>query len=93
MNVPNKFITPLDDDDDIINKLEDLVKNSTKARLRQRAHAIILSSKRLSIDEIALICGVVRNTVSSWIDNWEQLGFDGLQDKDRPGGPSKLNES
>lgn len=92
MNVPNKFITPLDDDD-IINKLEDLVKNSTKARLRQRAHAIILSSKRLSIDEIALICGVVRNTVSSWIDNWEQLGFDGLQDKDRPGGPSKLNES
>ena len=47
MNVPNKFITPLDDD--VINTLEDLVKNSTKARLRQRAHAIILSSKRLSI--------------------------------------------
>jgi len=83
------FISPLDEN--IFNDLDDLVKNSNKARVRQRAQAIILSSKRLSIDEIAVICGVVRNTVSSWIDNWEQLGLDGLCDKDRPGGPPKLN--
>jgi transposase len=89
MNVPNKFISPLDED--LLNDLNDLVKNSQKARVRQRAQAIILSSKQLSIDEIAEICGVVRNTVSAWIDNWEQLGLDGLHDKDRPGGPPKLN--
>jgi len=40
MNVPNKFISPLDED--IFNALDDLVKNSKKARVRQRAQAIIL---------------------------------------------------
>jgi len=47
MNVPNKFISPLDEE--LLNKLDDLVKNSNKARVRQRAQAIILSSKQLSI--------------------------------------------
>ena len=33
-----------------------------------------------------------RDTVSSWIDNFEHLGVDGLRDKPRSGGPPKLNE-
>ncbi len=90
MNVPNKFVST--DDEDVIKRLESLVKDSKTAQVRQRAHAIILSSKRFSIDEIAKICGVVRNTVSSWITNWENFGFEGLHDKERPGGPPKLNE-
>ncbi len=91
MNIANKFVSPLDED--VINKLESLVKNSESARVRQRAQAIILSSKKFSIDEIASVCGVVRNTVSSWITNWEELGFEGLHDKARPGGPPKLSPS
>ncbi len=91
MNVPNKFVSPLDED--VTQKLELLVKNSEKARVRQRAHAIILSSKKFSIDEIASIFGMGRNAVSSWITNWEQSCLDGLNDKERPGGPTKLNDS
>ncbi len=89
MNVPNKFVTPLNEE--MIKKLELLVKNSEKSKVRQRAHAIILSSKQFSIDEIASILGVGRNVVSSWITKWEHLGFDGLYDQERPGGPTKLN--
>ncbi len=91
MNVPNKFVSI--DDEDVLKKLESLVKKSEKAKVRQRAHAIILSSKKFSIDEMASIYAVGRNAVSSWITLWELLGFDGLHDKDRPGGPSKLNDS
>jgi len=90
MNVANKFVSPLDDE--IINKLKSLVKSSEKARVRQRAQAIILSSKKISIDEIANVCGVGRDAVSSWINNWENSGFDGLEDRARPGGPSKLSD-
>ncbi len=55
MNVPNKFVFPLDED--VVKKLEFLVKDSKKAKIRLRANAIILSSKGFSIDEIAKICG------------------------------------
>jgi transposase len=91
MNVPNKFITPLDKN--VVKKLELLIKNSEKARVRQRAQAIMLSSKKFSIDEIAKISGVGRNSISSWISRWEKLGFEGLADNSRPGGPPKLNDS
>ena len=43
MNVPNKFVSPLDDD--VVKKLESIIKNSKNAKVRQRAQAIILSSK------------------------------------------------
>ncbi len=91
MKIPNKFITPLDNH--AAKKLEFLAKNSKQARVPQRAKAILLSSKKVSINEIAKKCGVGRNAVSAWIDNWEKLGFEGLADKERPGGPPKLNES
>jgi transposase len=91
MNVPNKFVSPLNEK--MLKQLDSLVKHSENIRVRQRAHAIILSSNKFSIDEIASIFSVGRNAVSSWITKWEQLGFDGLNDKDRPGGPSKLNDS
>ncbi|HIE01211.1 MAG TPA: helix-turn-helix domain-containing protein [Thiotrichaceae bacterium] len=41
--------------------------------MRQRAHAIILSSKQFSIDEIVSIFGVGRNVVSYWITKWEHF--------------------
>jgi len=58
-----------------------------------RAQSIILSSKGYSIDEIADIADVYRNAVSSWIENWEEHGFESLHDKPRSGAPSRLTES
>jgi len=42
---------------------------------------------------IAKICRADRDTVSSWIDKWEQFGFEGLKDKAREESPCILNES
>ena len=65
--------------------LEELQKKEQTARVRTRAHAILLSSRGFSIDEIANVFNVHRDSASSWIDAWESSGFDGLRDRPRSG--------
>ncbi|EDN66470.1 Transposase, IS630 [Beggiatoa sp. PS] len=91
MKVAVKFVYPLTEEQ--TNELKDIIKNSEKARTRQRAHAILLSSDGFSVGEIAKICKVDRDTISRWIDKWEQLGLEGLKDKPRPGNPGILIQS
>jgi len=62
-------------------------------RVRKRAQGILLSSKRYSIDKIADILEVHRDSVSSWFQAWETSGIAGLFDKPKSGAPSLLDES
>jgi len=91
MNTPHKFVSPLDETQ--IALLKDIIKDDPSARVRNRAHAILLSSKGYSIDEISDICDIFRNTVSLWISRWEENGLESLYDKPRSGAPPKLTES
>jgi transposase len=61
-------------------------------RIRRRAHAILLSGSGKTVNEIAEIFGIRRETVTFWLNNWEQSGPLGLADKARPGAPPKLSE-
>ncbi len=70
--------------------LEMTVKQDASSRARARAHSILLSSRGTTINEIATIYQVDRDTVSSWIKNWEQQGIESLHDKPRSGRPPKL---
>jgi len=67
--------------------LEFAYKNHLSARVRSRAHIIILSSKGYPLQEIADICEMTRQTVSAVIDRWEASGLIGLYDGPRPGKP------
>jgi transposase len=91
MNKPNKYVR-MPNEDQLI-QLKDLMKNSHSARVRMRSHSIVLSSEGYSIDKIADIYHVDRDSVSSWIDRWEQSGTEGLYDKPRSGKPPALTES
>jgi transposase len=62
--------------------------HAEKPALRRRAHAIVLSHKRYSINQISDILAVTRETVSLWFDAWEADGLEGLRDKARPGRPA-----
>ena len=88
MKIPVKFVSPLNEDQS--NELRNIIKTSDKPRVRQRANAILLSSKKFSIDKIAEISGRSRDTVSSWIDKWEQFRINSLEDKPRSGNPGLL---
>ncbi len=91
MKVPVKFVSKLKEEQ--IKELNEVIKDCQKVQSRRRAQAILLSGQNYSIDEIAKIVNVNRNTVSIWIDKWEQEGLIGLEDKPRCGSPSILTES
>src|SRR5262249_20769595 len=56
-----------------------------------RAHAILLSERRYSLEQIADIYQVDRDRVSQWLEWWEAEQRAGLDDGPRSGRPPKLN--
>jgi transposase len=73
--------------------LQEMMEKDTSARVRKRAHSILLSDDGFTIEEIQTICFVNdRDTVSGWIDAWEERGIEGLSDRPRSGRPPALNE-
>ena len=89
MNVPNKFVEILSEED--YAKLVENQRKSENFRVRNRSHAILLSFEKYSIEEIAKICGVHRNAVSRWINRWNERGLTGLGDVEKNGRPPILN--
>lgn len=88
MNVPNKFVKILSEED--YTKLVENQQKSENFRVRNRSHAILLSFQKYSIDEIAKICGAHRNAVSRWINRWNEFGLEGLSDVEKEGRPPIL---
>jgi transposase len=80
-----KFVQPLSPNEK--KKLNRIIRSSDQYRARQRAHAIILSERKYSVDLISNIFDVHRDTVSRWIDVWYERGLDGLYDAPKPGRP------
>jgi len=88
MNIPNKFAKTLSDEE-----RKKLIENHQKHpnfRVRHRSHAILLSHQGSTREEIARICRVQRDTVSLWIDAWQEFGCQGLEDNRRSGRPPIL---
>lgn len=90
MKTPTKFVKPLTDEQH--EQLKEIMKSQAPQRKRMRAHAILLSARHYSINQIADIYQVDRDRVSEWLDWWEQYQFDGLDDDPRSGRPPKLTE-
>lgn len=75
------------------NTLYDLMRNSKSFKVRRRAHAILLSSKKFKIDQLAAIFDVDRDTISDWLQRWEKSGIGGLNDAARSGRPRKKTKT
>jgi transposase len=89
MKTPTKFVPPLTVEEQ--SELQALMKTSPE-HIRCRAHAILLSARRYSIEQIADIYEVDRDTVSLWLRAWEQDGSAGLGDQPGRGRKPLLNE-
>jgi len=83
-----KEIFPLTDAEVIT--LKEVIADHPNGRMRQRAEAVLLSHRGYQLGEIAHIVDLHRNTVSIWLDVWEDEGLMGLRDRDRSGCPSTL---
>ncbi len=85
---PTRFVKELTAEDrEILRHLRD--EGQTR-RIRQRAHAVLLSEKGHSVNQLAATFEVARDTVRDWLDNWERNGVEGLDDKPRTGKPPTL---
>ena len=69
-------------------KLKDIYKNDPSFRVRERAHAILLSNNGFTIDQLAKIFEVDRDSISSWFNRWENKGLEGLSDLPKSGRPA-----
>jgi transposase len=74
-------------------QLSALMKSTAPQRTRMRAHAVLLSARRYSLEQIADIYQVDRDRVSQWLEWWEAEQVAGLDDDPRSGRPPKLTES
>lgn len=72
-------------------QLTALFKYHHSYSVRRRAHSILLSTDGFTIDEIACIYQVHRDTVRTTFDRWETKGLDGLFDGPKSGRPPKLS--
>lgn len=88
MKVPTKFITTLSEEEH--NRLIKNHQTGSNFRVRNRSHAILLSYAQFPIAEIARICRVDRDTVSGWLDSWNEFQFKGLEDEEKSGRPTGL---
>lgn len=88
MKIPTKFVKTLSNEEH--SKLIENHQTSDNFRIRNRSHAILLSYSKFPIAEIAKICRLDRDTISLWIDNWNEFGNGGLEDEGKPGRPPIL---
>jgi transposase len=91
MKTPTKFVKPLTTEQR--EQLSALMKSAAPQRTRMRAHAVLLSERRYSLEQIADIYQVDRDRVSQWLEWWEAEQVAGLDDDPRSGRPPKLTES
>tara|TARA_R110000796_G_scaffold232719_1_gene351152 strand:+ start:1108 stop:1353 length:246 start_codon:yes stop_codon:yes gene_type:complete len=78
-----RFVAPLTESEQ--QTLVSAYRQGEKRALRRRAHAILLSHQRHTINQTSEILQVRRDAVSRWFQQWEESGLDGLIDKPRSG--------
>src|SRR5947209_15826876 len=89
MKPPTRSIKPLSAEQRTT--LKQLMQAHPNHRVRMRAHAVLLSDRRYSLDQIADIFEVDRDTVRAWLMRWDDDHTDGLDDDPRPGRPATLS--
>jgi len=70
--------------------LENTLTHDASPRARARAHSLLLSARGMTINAITTISPVDRDTVATWIRQWEHDGPASLHDQPRSGRPPKL---
>ena len=84
-----RYVAPLNAQ--TIAELEALMKTHPVHQVRQRAHAILLSAKHYRINQLADIFDVDRDTITNWLNRWDQGGLDGLLNQPRSGRPRTIS--
>ena len=84
-----KFVSSLTDADRAA--LEQVHRDAPAHRPRQRAQAVLLSARGYTLEQLADLFQAHRDTVSGWLDAWQERGLAGLEDAPKPGRTPKID--
>jgi transposase len=79
------------DAEDMVFALQDEIRRNDEARYDHRLHALLLVAQGMSCRQVAQLLGDAPRTIAYWVNRFENEGFAGLVDADRPGRPCRLN--
>jgi transposase len=87
----DRFVRPLTETQR--QELQHIWKEHDSHRTRCRAHAVLLSDRGWTINDLCEAFEVSRPTASGWLQRWEAEGIGGLEDEPRSGAPPKLGQT
>lgn len=76
----------------LVAALQEEIRRSDEARYDHRLHAILLVAQGMTCPEVASRFGDSVRAVQRWVHRFEEEGFAGLAEADRPGRPPRLND-
>jgi transposase len=68
------------------------IDRSEESRYDHRLHGLLLVAKGMSARQAALLIDESERTVQRWVNRFEEIGFAGLQEGERPGRPKRLEQ-
>lgn len=68
------------------------IERNDESRYDHRLHGLLLVANGMSARQAALWLSESERTVQRWVNRFEQIGFAGLQEGERPGRPRRLSE-
>jgi transposase len=68
------------------------INRSGEARYDHRLHGLLLVSSGRSCNEVSALLGEAATIVQRWVRRFEESGFAGLREGERPGRPRSLDE-
>lgn len=80
------------DDPVLIAGLQNEIRRSDESRYDHRLHAILLVAQGMTCPQVAAQFGDSVSAVQKWFHRFEEEGFAGLADADRPGRPPRLQD-
>jgi transposase len=72
--------------------LHDEIRRNKNARYDHKLHAILLVAQGMTCPEVSKIMGDSVRTIENWVKKFETVGLSALEEKHRPGRPSRLTE-
>jgi transposase len=80
------------DDPVLVAALQNEIRRSDQSRYEHRLHSILLVAQGMTCPKVAALFGDSPRTIQTWFHRFEEEGFAGLADADRPGRPCRLND-
>lgn len=81
----------IEDSDVMRLAIQQEIQRSDESRYDHRLHGLLLICGGHSCGEVAKLFGEDARTVQRWVGRFEDQGFDGLHDGERPGRPRSLS--